>query len=60
MKILSKLCLTLVIIPIVIGDAFYAQNNFGFAASQSIVLFLIILGLTVAQNKILGERVFYG
>ncbi|MHB0965216.1 MAG: carbohydrate ABC transporter permease [Bellilinea sp.] len=51
---------TVVTASVQIFDVFYAQNNFGYAASQSIVLFLIILGLTVAQNKILGERVFYG
>ena len=51
---------TVVTASVQIFDVFYAQNNFGYAAAQSIVLFLIILGLTVAQNKILGERVFYG
>ncbi len=51
---------TVVTASVQIFDVFYAQNNFGYAASQSIVLFLIILGLTIAQNKILGERVFYG
>lgn len=38
MKILSKLCLTLVIIPIVIGDAFYAQNNFYYERGKKIYL----------------------
>jgi hypothetical protein len=38
MKILSKLCLTLVIIPILIGDAFYAQNNFYFERGKKIYL----------------------
>ena len=39
---------------------FYKENNFSVAAAEAIILFLIILGLTVAQNKILGDKVFYG
>ena len=39
---------------------FYKENNFSVAAAEAIILFLIILGLTVAQNKIIGDRVFYG
>ncbi len=43
-----------------IFDTFYKANMYGVATSQAIVLFLVILGLTFVQNKIMGERVFYG
>jgi multiple sugar transport system permease protein len=43
-----------------IFDSFYKANMYGVATSQAIVLFLVILGLTLVQNKIMGERVFYG
>jgi ABC-type sugar transport system permease subunit len=33
---------------------------YGVATAQAIVLFIVILGLTFVQNKIMGERVFYG
>lgn len=39
---------------------FYKANNYGYAAAQAVVLFLVILGLTFAQNKLLGDKVFYG
>jgi multiple sugar transport system permease protein len=45
---------------IAIFDTFYKMNQFGYAAAQAFILFLIILVLTFAQNKIFGERVFYG
>lgn len=45
---------------LLIFDRFYKANQFGIATSQAIVLFFIILGLTFAQNKLMGERVFYG
>jgi multiple sugar transport system permease protein len=43
-----------------IFDTFYRANQYGYAAAQAIILFLIILALTYAQNKIFGEKVFYG
>jgi ABC-type sugar transport system permease subunit len=43
-----------------IFDTFYKANSYGDAAAQAIILFLIILVLTFVQNKIFGERVFYG
>ncbi len=43
-----------------IFDSFYKANMYGVATAQAIVLFLVILGLTFVQNKIMGERVFYG
>lgn len=45
---------------LLIFDNFYKANQYGIATAQAIVLFLVILGLTLAQNKLMGERVFYG
>jgi len=45
---------------VAIFDTFYKANQYGFAAAQAILLFLIILALTLVQNKVFGERVFYG
>lgn len=43
-----------------IFDSFYKGNMYGVATSQAIVLFIVILGLTFIQSKVMGERVFYG
>lgn len=43
-----------------IFNIFYKANNYGYAAAQSILLFLIIIGLTFAQNKLFADKVFYG
>ncbi len=51
---------TVVTASVQIFQTFYTENNFSVAASEAIILFLIILGLTFAQNKLLGDRVFYG
>jgi ABC-type sugar transport system permease subunit len=51
---------TVNVTSITIFDTFYKANNFGYAASQAILLFIIILGLTYVQNKVFGEKVFYG
>jgi multiple sugar transport system permease protein len=45
---------------IYIFDTFYKSSQYGYAAAQAIILFLIILFLTFVQNKVFGERVFYG
>jgi multiple sugar transport system permease protein len=45
---------------VVIFDTFYKANNFGYATAEAVLLFLIILALTFAQNKMFGEKVFYG
>ncbi len=45
---------------VVIFDTFYKQNNFSLAAAQSILLFVVILLLTLLQNRIFGKRVFRG
>ena len=43
-----------------IFDTFYKANQYGYAAAEAILLFMIILALTFAQNRIFGRRVFYG
>jgi len=45
---------------LLIFNNFYRSNQFGVATAQAIVLFVVILGLTLAQNKLMGERVHYG
>lgn len=45
---------------LLIFDRFYKANQYGVATAQAIVLFVIILGLTFAQNKLMGSKVFYG
>jgi len=45
---------------LMIFDRFYKANQYGVATAQAIVLFLIILGLTFAQNKLMSDKVFYG
>jgi multiple sugar transport system permease protein len=51
---------TVDVTSVVIFDTFYKLSQFGYAAAQAVILFVIILGLTYAQNKIFGEKVFYG
>lgn len=41
-------------------DTFFRGARFGYATSMAIVLFVIILILTLIQNKIAERRVFYG
>ncbi len=51
---------TVITTSLLVFDRFYKANQYGVATAQAIVLFLVILGLTLAQNKLMGERVFYG
>jgi multiple sugar transport system permease protein len=51
---------TVVTTSLLVFDRFYKANQYSVATAQAIVLFVIILGLTLAQNKLMGERVFYG
>lgn len=44
---------------IFIFDTFYKANQYGYATAQAIILFVIILVLTLVQNKVFGEKVFY-
>ena len=41
-------------------ETFFRGTRFGYATSMAIVLFVIILFLTLVQNKIAERRVFYG
>lgn len=45
---------------LVIFDTFYKSNNFSLAAAQSILLFVLILAITLLQNRIMGRQVFSG
>jgi multiple sugar transport system permease protein len=45
---------------VAIFDTFYKASQFGYATAQAMILFGIILALTLVQNKVFGERVFYG
>lgn len=45
---------------LVIFDTFYKSNNYSLAAAQSILLFVLILLVTLLQQRIFGKRVFYG
>ena len=43
----------------VIFDTFYLANQYGYAAAQVVLLFLMILGVTYAQNRVFGKSVIY-
>lgn len=45
---------------IVIFDTFYKLSNFSLAAAQSVILFVIILLLTLLQNRLFGRRALGG
>lgn len=45
---------------VAIFNTFYKASQFGYATAQAMLLFGIILFLTYVQNKVFGERVFYG
>lgn len=51
---------TVDVASVTIFDTFYKANQYGYAAAQAILLFAIILALTFVQNKVFGEKVFYG
>ncbi|GAB4529602.1 MAG: sugar ABC transporter permease [Anaerolineales bacterium] len=51
---------TVDVTSVTIFDTFYKANQYGYATAQAIILFFIILGLTLVQNKVFGEHVFYG
>ena len=42
-----------------IYNSFYFNNQYGIAATVSVVLFLIMLVLTIIQFGVLERRVFY-
>lgn len=45
---------------IVIFDTFFKAGQAGYASAMAFVLFGVILSLTLAQNRLLGRKVFYG
>jgi multiple sugar transport system permease protein len=45
---------------VVIFEAFKRDTRYGYAASLAMLLLIIITGLTVINNRIARERVFYG
>ena len=45
---------------LVIFDTFYKRNNYSLAAAQSILLFVVILSLTLVQNRLFGKRALRG
>lgn len=45
---------------VAIFNTFFKASQFGVATAQAILLFGIILFLTFVQNKVFGEKVFYG
>ena len=45
---------------VAIFNTFFKASQFGYATAQAMLLFGIILFLTFVQNKVFGERVFYG
>lgn len=51
---------TVDVLSIVIFDQVFQNHNAGYASTLAFILFVAILLLTLAQNRILGKRVFYG
>ena len=51
---------TLNTISVVIFEEFFVKTRYGYASAMAFVLFAIILGLTLVNNRIQGSRVFYG
>jgi ABC-type sugar transport system permease subunit len=45
---------------VVIFREFYTKLRYGYASALAFVLFAVILGLTLLNNRIQGSRVFYG
>ena len=48
------------VVSVAIFDQIYLYHNLAYAASLSLILFVVILGLTFVQNRVLGRKVFYG
>ncbi len=51
---------TVDVVSVLIFDQIYQFHNAGYASALALILFITILALTVAQNRLLGRRVFYG
>ena len=39
---------------------FFRKSRFGYASALALLLFIIVMGLTLVQRKIMAKRVFYG
>ena len=48
------------VLSVAIFDQIYQFHNAGYASALALILFGAIMLLTVLQNKLLGQRVFYG
>jgi multiple sugar transport system permease protein len=51
---------TVDVTSVAIFSTFYELSQYGYASAQAMILFVIILAMTITQNKVFGERVFYG
>ena len=51
---------TVDVVSILIFDRLYNYQDAGYASCLSLILFSVILIFTIAQNRLLGRRVFYG
>jgi ABC-type sugar transport system permease subunit len=47
-------------VSVVIFDTLYKANQYGEAAAQAILLFVLMAALTYIQQRLIGARVFYG
>ncbi len=45
---------------VMIFQEFFTKTRYGYASALAFILFAIILGLTIVNNRIQGSRVFYG
>lgn len=57
---LDQAGVTTVLIYKIYQDGFGGSANLGFAAAQSVLLLLLVAGITVLQFRILGRRIYYG
>lgn len=48
------------VVSLYVYDTVQVNNQMGYGSALAIVLFAVILGLTIVQNRVLGRRVFYG
>ena len=45
---------------VVIFDAFNRDTRYGYASALAMLLLLIVMGLTIFNNRVASKRVFYG
>jgi multiple sugar transport system permease protein len=48
------------VLSVAVFDQIFEYHNAGYAAAMAFILFVVILGLTLVQNRVVGARVFYG